>query len=220
MKIQKTETNARRFMNAVTASLFTALLAGAMILFAPEAGFSQGNEPKPAKTTNTETKAVPAQGSVDLAGTVNAAPAGGTQNVIVTNTEAAPVQVRDINRKLTTPVQGLAHHQTGLPQSSALLYTVPAGKRLVIEFITAEVHLESALDFRVMVSASSGSPMLLYFPLTPSPLPGSPNRFGFTGMTKIYADAGTNVRTHLWMSPPDTTYNTLTVYFTGYLEDL
>ena len=176
MKTQKTETNIRRFMSIVTISLGMALVAGALILFAPEAGFSQGAEPvgptKPVKIVNTEAEPVPIKGSVAVTGSVNLAPGTkvgieGTANVrlvdntvIVGNSEAAPVQVRDINRKLTMPVHGGTGLQIIIDQpqaQTAVMYTVPPGKRLVIEFISADVLMDgSSANPDILVTTTLG----------------------------------------------------------------
>lgn len=235
MKTLKTETNGRRARNIMTGLLF----AGALVLFAPETGFSQGEEPvgppKPVKIINTETEPVPVKGSVAVTGNVNLAPGTkvgieGTANVnlvdksvIVANTEAAPVQVRDIYRKLSTPIHGGGNVQIIFdePQAqSSVVYTVPAGKRLVIEFIAADLLLDGSVeDADVLITTQTGG-VGISFPIALLPKNEAHTRFAFTGMTKIYADAGTNVTVTLLIFDEATAINYTALRFSGYLEDL
>ena len=239
MKTQKTETNIRRFMSIVTISLGMALVAGALILFAPEAGFSQGAEPvgptKPVKIVNTEAEPVPIKGSVAVTGSVNLAPGTkvgieGTANVrlvdntvIVGNSEAAPVQVRDINRKLTMPVHGGTGLQIIIDQpqaQTAVMYTVPPGKRLVIEFISADVLMDgSSANPDILVTTTLGGNTQSHT-LALTPQNDDYKNFGFSGMTKIYAEAGTNVTATFLIFAPATAINNVLIRFSGYLEDL
>ncbi len=225
-------------MNALAASISTATVAGALILFASGTGIGQPEEvgpTKPVKVVNTEAEPVPIKGSVAVTGNVNLAPGTkvgieGTANVnlvdktvIVGNTAAAPVQVRDINRKLTMPVHGGVNLQIIVdePQDeTAVMYTVPAGKRLVIEFISVDVLMDgSSADPDVRITSTLGGTAYSHT-LALTPQNDDYKNFGFSGMTKIYAEAGTNVTVTFQIYEPATAINSATVRFSGYLEDL
>lgn len=79
---------------------------------------------------------------VPVSGTVSI---GGTPAVTVGNTEATPVPVRDVGRVATERFQ-TAIIPTGFTGSSASsnLLTVPAGKRLVIEYASAWINAGGA----------------------------------------------------------------------------
>ncbi len=96
----------------------------------PEAAPTKEKKPSPVIVVNPEP--IPVSGTVSI---------GGIPAVTVTNTDAAPVAVRDVDRAATEPFQ-TASVSTFFPTSFAAtdLVTVPAGKRLVIEYASAWIN--------------------------------------------------------------------------------
>jgi len=131
----------------------------------------------------------------------------GVQQVLVTNKTlavpvAAPSQPVQFGGNVDLSGSGVEHTTTA--------YTVPAGKRLVIEFVS--VTLGHA-DVGELVAFSTGSGPKFVVPLTA--MPGClANCAFFSGseQTRVYASAGENVTMHAFGFP-----RVVQFAFSGYL---
>jgi hypothetical protein len=137
-----------------------------------------------------------------VTGTVAASQSGawnvgiqGNPNVTVANPGGNPVQVRDVN-EASQPVvatDGFTpfENANGL---NALLYTVPAGKRLVIEYFSGLCNLPPGQAAIASIRYQSGGILRQHW-LTMSP-PAPPSPFSFTsfgGPLRAYVDPGITV---------------------------
>ena len=79
--------------------------------------------------------------------------------------------------------------------SASAMFTVPAGKRLVIETVSLLIFLPSGQNFDSVSIATSVGGQVVNYSLFPGPIPqsGGASLYGITQPLKIYADAGTQV---------------------------
>jgi hypothetical protein len=105
--------------------------------------------------------------------------------------------------KLKTPVQGNGGAGLGLGIGGSVtnvLYTVPAGKRLVIEFITADVFVEADVHPYVNIGTELAGSDPVSFRLSLRVEDDDFQKFSFSGLTKLYAQEGTNVTLLFFLS--------------------
>jgi len=114
---------------------------------------------------------------------------------------AAPkAKVANVNNVVLEPI----HAHTGIRVNGGLatVYTVPEGKRLIIEFVSATVLVGSVSDrgFMILRTAlfdENGSPhpdiQVHYFVLTPQDTWAGGLRLHASQPTRLYADPGTDV---------------------------
>jgi hypothetical protein len=93
--------------------------------------------------------------------------------VQIVNTPQAPAPTRQSDLAAFQPVQRTGNVPAGV--SEVALYTVPAGKRLVIEYVEGEVGWKTTV----------GGVTVAYFPTAPAGAEGQ--------LIRIYADPGTRV---------------------------
>ena len=132
-------------------------------------------------------------------------------------TVANAVQERD--SPVRQPVQaGVLLGNAAGEQFTGKFYTVPAGKRLVIEYVTASsLAYVAGYDqngYRIQIQTGNGNGGVAFFNLVPDAAPAP----SVSQVVKLYSDAGTTVRATL-----DTTgvnYSDVEIGFTGYLVDI
>ena len=119
---------------------------------------------------------------------------GGNQqplNVNVINTANAPVPVRDVENPAHDPIQvGLQKFNPAVPN-----FTVPTGKRLVIEYVSAQIS-QTDCDFvrySVTTTVQGVTQEHLFFLQVVGVGFTSPKIFGLSQQTRIYADPNTEV---------------------------
>jgi hypothetical protein len=151
--------------------------------------------------------------------------------VRVTNTKTDAVPIKDQDHGARQPV--FMHASIDFYDGSyyphitpaANMYTVPANKRLVIEYYTADIPALTAQRVRVSIqTTSAGNPIALYFLPLGNPIAFDP--FGLqatsigSGLIRIYCDAGATVHLNVSRNNPnsDTTAGDITL--SGYLVDL
>lgn len=150
-------------------------------------------------------------------------------NVRVINTPAEPVPVMllgpaSIDTSAPLPfrdVDNPARHavQTRIT-GSGTSYTVPDGKRLVIEFVSGEMFsIAGVITAAVVETHLDGNEVFHRFPPTRSiETPGSPSIATFGQMSRIYADGGTEVSVSAASVPQDTVGVAASI--SGYLVDM
>ena len=181
--------------------------------------------------TNPPSSPVPVTGSVtgSVTGTVGLTP--GT-SVMIDSTVADPVRVRNVNDAIQ-PVQATQTCTTTAIGCGGTLYTVPSGKRLVIEYASLSVCALPGQSAQLSISTTLGGAAVEHFVniAPPAAGPGSTsigcNPLVNTGSSltavgqsvRLYADAGTLVGANA-----DRTSNVGDANFTfsisGYLVDV
>ena len=190
-----------------------------LIAVTPRIGMGQKSAPSPVpppmnvKVVNTDAEPVPVTGTVS-----------------VSNLGSSPLPVRDVDNPARRAVQFQAFLNCsggGIGCSPAQTpYTVPEGKRLVIEYASMKVTLsEGQSAILGILTTLNGELVTHYFPQTQpalAPNPGispSGNYVSAGQQVRIYADSGTNVSFQV-----DRTSNTGTfviiVSMSGYLVDM
>ena len=224
----------RRLKTSLLACLGMTLFVVAPALLLPTSGRGQGGSTvgptKPVEIVNTASNPVPtlAQGVTQVAGSVSVANTPGvnvlnTPDVNVTNAltldPASTVQISNPpGNPVPVSVQGQPVRRyvqaTGsLPENNAgnstvVLYTVPAGKRLVIEYFSGFTRGDEAM---FLLTTTVGGVQARHY--IPRPAEGVIENARFV---RIYADAGTDVVLSA-VTPASTLQNEATI--TGYIED-
>ena len=140
------------------------------------------------------------------------------KDVRVINTESMPAKVRDVDNgrnPVHAEVNCVVDEGGGCLR---LIYTVPADKRLVIEFASMRARVTDAQVSRMSMYTTVGGAEVLHY-LTPTPSSTIDNGETSAGQqVRLYADAGTGV----WVSgEPFDSDGTSNFHFTisGYLVD-
>jgi hypothetical protein len=172
-----------------------------------------------------------------LLGTASAAP---SVPVTVTNdpAHAVPVTVQGIVKLGSDPAPAAAITAAGsCPQPCSAtwyadvpVYTVPAGKRLVIEYVSGFVRLPAgAQAILEIVTAVDGTYLFADGGLKTSELPvdhvlgpvtQAGNSFSVASSLRLYADPGTTVTFHVDVETPNGTIDYALVRISGYLVDI
>jgi len=202
----------------------TNLAAGA----GPDAGIN-------VNVVNTPANPVPVTGTVSVTGAVTGTVTGtvgltaGT-SVLVGNTVANPVRVRNVNDAIQ-PVQAQASCLVGSLGCLPTIYTVPAGKRLVIEYASMRVCILPGQSATLSIATQVGDQAVFHYlnVTPPAAAPGTvaigcnagtPSSEVAVGQqVKIYADAGTGV---VLTGSRNSTVGTASFQFSisGYLVDV
>jgi len=140
---------------------------------------------------------------------------------------AAPTLVRDADRPSADPVHGTCMAATYLLQSSkCILYTVPAGKRLVVETVTYNLYVSSVSALRVIFGQDSGKANLYtsdpnVFQLAPAitGVSQSAYSYGNSAAIRFYLDAGQSLAGQADLSGPDAGFSPDVFGFSGYLVE-
>ena len=122
----------------------------------------------------------------------------GTPTVALSgNSSAAGIWTRNVND--AQPVHShVSVSMTNLQPASAdtLLYTVPAGRRLVIEYASAECSLPAGEAISLLFFATLNGATVIHDTQLSSPAPvGNSTRAALGQSIRLYADPGTNVFT-------------------------
>ena len=159
----------------------------------------------------------------------NPVPVTLTGNLAVDTSTNAPLLVRDVDNPARQPVIRLADDVNvlvGETQASKQMYTVPAGKRLVIEFVSVRTFVDPGQKVFVEVGVSDGqtsydinlAPTLVgKFPAGNSGLFG--DRSAISQQTRLYANAGDTVHAFVQKND-DTGAGQANINVTGYLVDV
>jgi len=187
---------------AAAGSAIVALLLTAPLQAAPP--------DKEVKVINTPAEAVPVA-------------VQGTPSVTVGNAPSQPVPTRGVDEPARQPVQrtGLLIFAAGDQIKEQTLYTVPAGKRLVIEEASVRAQLfDGVSQAMVFLRSNGGGFGGHYVPLTPIGLiDGLGTVLVGTEALHGYADAGTNVDVSITINTASGSGGRFEVTFTGHLVD-
>jgi len=153
----------------------------------------------------------------------------GTSNVVVTNTPAQPVPVKEQNNPAFQPFQWQGQPGVSLGNNYTITtFTVPAGKRLVIEEISAQVYVSGAVTGEVprliLGTQAGGAWVNTFTPMTYAGNEGVSPTYAASQPLRMYADPGSTVDVELKRSSDlngnysGTLISTITV--TGYLVNV
>lgn len=188
-------------------------LLGAAALFTPYTAQGQKAEAQPSpipapinvKVINTESEPVPVSGTINV-GNLGSSPLPVTGTVNVGNLGDSPLPVRDVDNPAWQPVRF----------SSS--FTVPAGKRLVIEYVSAAYSTELGCG-ALEVGLFSGLFLLqTFFPSVVGVDVTGNHLRGLSQETRVYVNAGSTVRFESHGS--NCTHDVNNRNVTGYLVDV
>ena len=120
----------------------------------------------------------------------------GTPNVTVGNTAGDPVLVRNVENAARHPFHATADCFTNELSCSTTIAFVPAGKRLLIEYVSLQAtSLPSGQVATMIISTLLGTrPAAHYFsPTPPATMLGTVTRAGLGQQVRIHAGTETNV---------------------------
>ncbi len=141
--------------------------------------------------------------------------------VKVLNTAATPVLVRDVDNAARHAFQAQVSVSLSAttPRAQATITTVPAGKRLVIEYVSALVIGPTGQRYQASIGVTQGSTTGAYYvPLSLQGTFDSDDQLVAGQPTRLYSDAGSQVVVELVRSATaGTAFGTFTV--SGYLVD-
>lgn len=153
----------------------------------------------------------------------------GTSNVVVTNTAAQPVPVKNLDNPAKQPFQW---HNSGVVATGSdradFTFQVPAGKRLVIEQLSGEASVVSSSGTvpRFLIASFAGGAVASgYAPATyvGNDLGMAPAVYA-NQQLRMYADPGTTVSVEVQRSTDNvggySGHVNFTVSVTGYLVDI
>ena len=170
-----------QFRKSLLALAGALALVGAVSLLAPLTGHGQPETvgpTKPVLVVNSQSQPVPVTGTISVG-----------------NLGDAPLPVRDVDSPGRQPVT--AEGSCSGSGCTATVYTVPAGKRLIVEYasITANIPVGKVARWRLFTNNAGQQGAELNFPLTQPPA-----IFGILSQTtagqqvRLYAEAGSEVR--------------------------
>jgi hypothetical protein len=117
------------------------------------------------------------------------------QDVKVVNTPTAPVPVRDVDHRARTPFIAKEFFTLDdLSFNGGKGFTVPAGKRLVIESISVHAISRTGQTLETRIQPPIGSDFIDFY-LSMTPISFGPSGLVWTGThaVKLYADPGKQV---------------------------
>ena len=166
------------------------------------AGGAAGPE-KQVVVVNTAAEPVPVTGTI-AGGTVQAQQNGtwtvgidGTPTFLVGNAADAPLPTRDVDNAARQPFQRFLVDQINPGESNAgsrISFTVPEGKRLVIEYVSFIGVVPTGQKLRVKVDAHAGGIGSHHLTLTnEGTFQGGTEDVKASQLTHFYADPGTDV---------------------------
>jgi hypothetical protein len=209
----------RKLMSNLKNLLFACVGLTALIVFlalvAPTTSQGQGGPPtQNVNVVNTPTVNAEQSGtwSVDITG---------TSSVQVVNPLDSPVLGRDVDQPARHAFQRgvVIDFATGKGIATAE-FTVPANKRLVVEYVSAHIILTEGVMFQFSVHTSAGDSTGSHF-FAPMSQANFPDNYTISQQTRLYASPGSTVtiearRTFNPNSLPDSGLATIS----GYLVDM
>ena len=175
-----------KLKNLLIAIAGLVVMVGAIIAVTPATSQGQGGmNGKDVNVVNTPTVLAQQSGPWTVG-------ISGTPTVRVGNTAQAPVLGRDVDEPARQPFQRSGEITFAAGEViAAVEFTVPEGKRLVIEYVSANISSEEPL-FWFTVQTSAGSSGGTHF-FQPIALPNLPHRHVVSQQTRLYANPGSTV---------------------------
>ena len=201
------------FRSYFLAIIGLAILSGSLVLSGSFT--SSAKNPDDVTVVNTPGNPVPtqAQGTTAIAGTVQAQQSGnwtvgitGTPTFNVGNTAANAVLTRDVDNPARHPFQFFAtFSKSGGNFQTDNQLVAPAGKRLVIETVTAQAFVPTGQRLLAQISIASGGGTFAQHNLVLASQGGFDllDYFAATEAVRLYADQGSLVQFRLTRSSND-----------------
>ncbi len=124
-----------------------------------------------------------------------------------------PAALNAVVRSSTSDHSPTSRSETGT------IYTVPAGKRLVIETVSGRASVHSGTRIRgTLLTRSGGNTMATQLVFESQGADGTETRYVFTHSVRLYADAGTNVDFNFIRNSSES-QGSKSYSFSGYLID-
>ena len=187
----------KKVKNSLIACFCLLALIGLIAAITPVT--SQGQGPGGQPTQNVNVVNTP---SVNVANTptVNAQQSGawsvgitGTSAVHVVNESDSPVLARDVDEPARHPFQrGLVLDFPAGQGTASAEFTVPANKRLVIEYVSARISLTEGNLHWFSVRTAAGDSTGTHF-FAPMSIPNLPGFYTISQQTRLYAGPGSTV---------------------------
>jgi hypothetical protein len=131
------------------------------------------------------------------------------------NAQAKPALVRSVDEPARQPFQTNLLPNSSTSNSNAVYYQVPAGKRLVIEYISAQAQdLSGTGGASLTLGTTAGGNFVSYFVFI-----GATDNRAYNQATRIYADPGTYVQAFVF-NGSGTTHCGSSLNISGYLVDV
>jgi hypothetical protein len=204
----------KNIKHSVIGLLGVSLVIGAIIFDSSRSGR--------AATSNANKSEVVVVNNVDnpvISRVVGTTPVSISGTPTVNVDSSAPVQVRDVT--VRQPITERAHIVWAITASTGSnVFTVPAGKRLVIEYVTA--HLAITPGYRGVLSVYTMVDGVLrpwWIPLRSQGTFLMQDFFETSELVRIHGDPGTSVSVKINLND-DGSDGTCEVTFQGYLEDV
>ena len=137
-----------------------------------------------------------------------------SSNVTVTNTFNKPVPERDFDNPARQPFQYTLSPSSGSSSTATDCYQVPAGKRLVIEYYSAQLTQYPSGGYAYMYLATTANGQLAYYKV----IPPSSTTVPLNQLTRIYADPGSTVAAQVVQSSGTSSGGT--VILSGYFVNV
>jgi hypothetical protein len=184
-----------KFKNPLIAVASVAVFVGAIIVFTPASSQGQGgmngkdvnvvNTPN-VNVVNTPTVQAQQSGAWQVGIT-------GTPGFLVENTAQAPVLARDVDEPARQPFQRTGSIDFAAGEHISLTeFVVPTNKRLVIEYVSANIVLmdQPLTLFAVHTAAASSGGTHFFVPIL---LPNLTGSYMVSQQTRLYANPGSTV---------------------------
>jgi hypothetical protein len=204
--------------NGLTAIAALALFGFAAALIYPERASAQRGGPPTTPVEIVAPVPVPISGNVGITGTAA---------VQVTNTATNPVRIRNVDNPVQQAVTFSA--EVVVPDGSfgeinSNAFTVPAGKRLVLEYVSGHASLQPGQKPLVsMITAFGFGGYVHYLTAVPqgdfSAISARPEEFTINGPLRLYSDGGFSLLIELTRNS-SAGLALLQLTFSGYLVDL
>jgi hypothetical protein len=141
-------------------------------------------------------------------------------NVFVTNDSSNPVPVNQADNPAFQPVQVDKTRQSSDNPLDLSLYTVPAGKRLVVEWVSGTWVGDSSVHAYFLLRQGTGfEPLLAVLGGEPQPFAGSTRWFA-SGPLHAYVDAGKTVLMQVSLDGTSAALPNGSASLSGYLVDI
>ena len=212
------------FKNLLIASICLVALIGLIAAMTPVTSQGQGQGPP---TSNVNVVNTP---SVNVANTptVNAQQSGvwsvgvtGTAAVHIVNELDSPVLERDVDQPARQPFQrGVSLAFPAGEGTANAEFTVPANKRLVIEYVSARISLTDGTLHWFSVRTAAGSSTGTHYFASIS-IASLPNVYTISQQTRLYANPGSTVTIEARrIFNPDIGADSGSATISGYLVDM
>lgn len=148
-----------------------------------------------------------------------------TQNVTIVNRPINPVPVRDVDNPARQPVSAEVELTLidGFQNTAGVIYAVPPGKSLVIEYFSARAklpHAQAIAEIGCTINQSNAPSVSTYFEATHMTSTSAQEFFVSSKLVRIYAGSESHVSVFLKRLPLATGTGEVLFSIQGYLVDV